>query len=212
MKLSSLIPVILLIVVLLAGSSCSCGGDGGTPTPTPSPTPTPTPTGTPTATATGTPTATPTGTPTGEYLEYIDEENGFAILYPQGWEMVAAEVALVGFVAGEADIECAPQFTVTMEELSEPMSVDAWFEELKGNYTAAGGYIPISEEALTVDGVAAIKHVCSIDVYEVAFHAMLLYVVEDSNGWIVFCPCRSDCWSKYETTFDTIVDSFRLLD
>ena len=210
MKLSSLIPVILLIVVLLVGSSCSCGGDGGTPTPTPSPTGTPTPTPSPTANATVTPTVTPT--PILEYLEYIDEENGFAILYPNGWEMAAAEVALVGFAAGVADIECAPQFTVTMEELSQPMSVDAWFEELKGNYTAAGGYIPISEEALTVDGVAAIKHVCSIDVYEVAFHAMLLYVVEDSNGWIVFCPCRSDCWSKYETTFDTIVDSYRLLD
>ena len=212
MKLSSLIPVILLIVILLVGSSCSCGGDGGTPTHTPSPTPTSTPTPTPGPTGTATVTPTVTSTPVLEYLEYTDEENGFAILYPNGWEMAAAEVALVGFVAGEADIECAPQFTVTMEELSQPVSVDAWFEELKGNYTAAGGYIPISEEALAVDGIPAIKHVCSIDVYEVAFQAMLLYVVEDSNGWIVFCPCRSDCWSKYETTFDTIVDSYRLLD
>ncbi len=187
MKFSSLISIILLILVLLAGSSCSCGGGGGTPTPG------------------------PTGTPTGGYLEYTDEENGFAILYPQGWEM-ATTGALVSFGAGEADPMCAPQFSVTIAELSEPMSVDAWFEELKGNYTAAGGYTPISEEALTVDGVAAIKHVCSIDVYEVAFQSMLLYVVEDSNGWIVFCACRGDCWSQYETTFDTIVGSFRLLD
>ena len=206
MKLSSLIPVILLIVILLVGSSCSCGGGGETPTPTPGPTGTSTPTPGPTGNATVTP------TPVLEYLEYIDEENGFAIQYPQDWEMVAADMALIGFVGGEVDMECYPQFTVTVEELPEPVIVDAWFEELKGNYTAAGGYIPISEEALTVDGVAAIKHVCSIDVYEVVFQAMLLYVVEDSNGWIVFCPCRSDCWSQYETTFDTIVDSYRLLD
>ena len=206
MKLSSLIPVILLIVVLLVGSSCSCGGGGETPTPTPGPTGTSTPTPGPTGNATVTP------TPVLEYQEYIDEENGFAIQYPQDWEMATTDMALIGFIGGEVDMECSPQFTVTVEELPEPVIVDAWFEELKGNYTAAGGYIPISEEALTVDGVAAIKHVCSINVYEVAFQAMLLYVVEDSNGWIVFCPCISDCWSKYETTFDTIVQSFRLLD
>ena len=204
MKFSNLVPIILLILVLLVGSSCSGGGGGETPTPTPSPTPT--------ATPTGTPTTTPTGTPTGEYLEYIDEENGFTIMYPQDWEMATTEVVLIAFGAGEADMECSPQFSVTMEELSEPMSVDAWFEELKSSYTADEGYTPIAEEALTVDGVAAIKHVCSLAYVEITFQAMLLYVVDGTNGWIVFCPCRADCWSKYETTFDTIVDSFRLLE
>lgn len=208
MKFSKLIPLILLILILLVGSSCSCGGDGGTPTPTPTPTPTSTPT--------GTPTPTPTGTPTGEYLEHLDEENGFAILYPQDWEMVPpehwAEGTLISFWAGEADMECVPQFSVTIEELSQPMGVEAWFEELKGNYTAEEGYTPISEEALTVDGIAAIKHVCSLDVGEATFEAMLLYVVEDTNGWTVTCICVSDCWTKYEPTFDTIVESLRLLD
>jgi len=147
-----------------------------------------------------------------EYLEYIDEANGFAILYPENWEMATTEVALISFGAGVADIECIPQFSVTIVELSEPMSVDAWFEELKGNYTADEGYTPISEKALTVDGIAAIKHVCSLSYVEVTFQAMLLYVVDDTNGWIVFCPCQSYCWSKYEPTFDTIVGSFRLLD
>lgn len=204
MKFSKLIPLILLILILLVGSSCSCGGDGGTPTPTPTPTPTSTPT--------GTPTPTPTGTPTGEYLEHLDEENGFAIMYPQDWEILPVEGILIGFWAGEADMECVPQFLVTIEELSQPMSVEAWFEEEKGNYTAEEGYTPISEEALTVDGIPAIKHVCSLDVGEATFEAMLLYVVEDTTGWTVFCTCRSDCWTKYEPTFDTIVESLRLLD
>lgn len=212
MKFSKFIPLILLILILLVGSSCSCGGGGETPTltPTPTPTSTPTPTPGPTANATVTPTVTPT--PVSEYLEYTDEENGFAILYPQGWEMESAQGIVARFLDGGADVECGPQSSVTIEELSQPMSVDAWFEELKGNYTADVGYTPISEEEVTVDGIAAIKHVCSIAYVEATFQWMLLYVVEDTNGWIVSCVCKSDCWSKYEPTFDTIVGSFRLLD
>jgi hypothetical protein len=147
------------------------------------------------------------------YLEYIDEENGFAILYPEGWEAESSEGMLALFLGGESDPMCSPQVQVTNEEMSQPVGVHAWFEELKGNYTAAGGYTPISEEDVTVDGFLAIKHVCSIAVSEdVDFQAVLLYVVEDITGWIVFCTCRSDCWSQYETTFDTMIGSFQLLD
>lgn len=204
MKFSNFIPLILVTLMLLVGSSCSCGGDGGTPTPTPTGTPTPTPG--PTANATATP------TPILEYLEYIDEENGFAILYPQDWETEILGGNLVRFFAGVETWMCSPQFQVYNEELPEPMSVNTWFDELKSNYTAMEGYTPISEEAVTVDGVAAIKHVCSFDVQEGTFQAVLLYVVEDTTGWIVTCLCIADCWSQYETTFDTVIGSFQLLD
>ena len=133
-------------------------------------------------------------------------------MYPQDWEILPVEGILIGFWAGEADPMCAPQFLVIIEELSQPMSVEAWFEEEKGNYIAEEGYTPISEEALTVNGMAAIKHVCSLAYVEVTFQWMLLYVVEDTTGWAVSCAGMSDCWSKYEPTFDTIVESFRLLD
>ncbi len=203
MKFSNYIALILIILVLLVGSSCSCGGDGGTPTPSP------------TAGVTATPTPGPTASPTPitEYLEYMDEENGFAILYPQGWGVESSEDILALFLGGESDPICAPQVQVTNEELSQPVDVHAWFEEMKGNYNAAGGYTPISEEDVTVDGFPAIKHVCLIAVTEdVDFQAVLLYVVEDADGWTVLCLCRSDCWSQYETTFDTMIDSFQLLE
>ena len=206
MKLSSLIPVILLIVVLLVGSSCSCGGGGETPTPTPGPTGTSTPTPGPTGNATVTP------TPVLEYLEYIDEENGFAIQYPQDWEMESAEGILARFLGGESDMMCSPQCSVRIVELSEPMSVDAWFEELKGNYTTDEGYIPISEEEITVDGVAAIKHVLTVAVLEGTFQAVQLYLVDGTTGWIVTCVTVKHCWANYEPVFANVIASFRLLD
>jgi len=152
-----------------------------------------------------------TPTPIAGYLIHTDEANGFAISYPEDWDTITTGVALIAFVA-EADPICAPQFSVTIEELSQPMSVETWFEELKDNLTAAEGYTPISEEEMTVDGIAAIKHVCSFDVREVTFQAMLLYAVEGTTGWTVFCTCRFDCWSQYGPIFDTVAGSFRLLE
>jgi len=166
----------------------------------------------------GTPTPTPTGTPTAvlEHLEYIDEENGFTILYPANWEIVPlenwAEETLLQYWAGEEDIECFPQFTVNSVELSQPMYVEAWFEEVMGNLTAAEAYTPISEEGITVDGAPAIKHVFSIGYSGTTVEIMRLYVVEDTFGWTVACTFMADCWPQYEPTFDTVVASFRLLD
>ena len=205
MKLSTRVPLVLAALIALVAVSCSCNGGNGTPTPTPA--------GNATATPAGNATASPTATATPvEYLEHVDEESGFAILYPQDWEDYTSEGVLVAFGAGEADVECAPQFNVVAEELSAPTTVDAWFEEMKGNFTAVAGYTAISEEQVTVDGVAAIKHVCSFDVYEVSFTAMLLYAVEDTVGWTVFSTCRSDGWVRYEPVFDTVLGGFRLLD
>jgi len=200
-------PIIPLVVAVLLSTACGCGGASVTPTPSPTAgltaAPTPGPTGN----------ATPSPTSVTAYLEHVDEENGFAISYPQGWEAESSEDILALFLGGESDPMCSPQVQVTNEEMSQPVGIHAWFEQLKGNYTAGGGYTPISEQDMTVDGFPAIKHVCLIAVTEdVDFHAMLLYVVEDTTGWIVFCTCRSDCWSQYEPTFDTMIGTFQLLD
>lgn len=207
MRLSNRVLAVALALALLAGVSCSCGG-GPPATPTPAVTPTPTAMPTPTPPVT----STPAGTPMPDYVEYTDEENGFAILHTQGWEEYSTAGTLVAFGAGEADVLCAPQFSVAREELSEPATVDAWFDELKGNFTAVEGYTSISEEHVTVSGVAAIEHVCSFDVQEVSFTAMLLYAVEDSTGWTVFSTCRWDCWEDYEAVFETVLYSLHFLD
>ncbi len=206
MKFSKFIPLILLILVLLAGGSCSCGGDGGKPTPTSTPSPTPSPTAN----------ATLTPTPITEYLEYIDEENGFAISYPQGWEMLPHEYwsneTLAFFWTGQADMQCAPQFYLSREELDQPTSVQDWFEQDRGNLTASEGYSPISEEMITVDGNAAIKHVLTVEYGEATLQLIRLYLVKDTSGWLLNCVCLSDCWPRYGPNFETVAVSLRFLD
>jgi len=188
MKTTSLVVLTLLVILLL--STLACGG-GGEEEVTP--------------------------TPIAGYLVHTDEANGFAISFPENWgKMQEHKWESWGVLAQyESDSDCqlaVPNFSVKNEELSQPMSVEAWFEELKSNLTAIEGYTPISEEELTVDDVAAIKHVFAFDVGVAIFNGMQLYLVAGTTGWTSTCQCLSECWSQYGPIFDTIAGSFRLLE
>jgi len=190
MRAKGIVVVILLCALALSGFACGCGGEEE---------------------------ATPTPTPIAGYLIHTDEANGFAISFPDNWgKMQEHKWESWGVLAQyESDSDCqlaVPNFSVKNEELSQPMSVEAWFEELKGNLAAIEGYTPISEEELTVDGVAAIKHVFAFDVGVAIFNGMQLYMVKGTTGWTVTCQCPSECWSQYGPIFDTIAGSFRLLE
>ncbi|MGB2800469.1 MAG: PsbP-related protein [Dehalococcoidia bacterium] len=195
MKFSNLIPIILLILVLWVGSSCSCGGGGETPTPTP----------------------TPTGTPTGGYLEYIDEDNGLAISYPQGWVVPPQDEWPEGMLAVLEAASACGNYTsrCVVDTRSMPQGSDfpTWFDNSLMYFSTVPKYTLIHRGNTTLDGMEAFEHVFSCEIYEgVPLQMMQLYVAANMTVWYVTCECASDCWSQYETTFDTIVASFRLLD
>jgi len=99
------------------------------------------------------------------------------------------------------------------EELPYSLSVREYFETgkalLPGMYP---GYRDISEEQVPLGGRTAIKHVSTASLGIVTFKQMQVYLVEGSTGWIITCTVRLDWWSQYESTFDIIANSFRLLD
>jgi hypothetical protein len=99
------------------------------------------------------------------------------------------------------------------EELLDPLSVNEYFELGKESLASMySEYRDISEEQLTLAGRPAIKHLADVGEGVLTFKQMDVYVVEGSMGWVITCTATFDLWNLYAGTFDTIVDSFRLLD
>jgi tetratricopeptide (TPR) repeat protein len=102
--------VIPLLVAL--GVCIMIIGCGAKPEPTPAPTPTPviivvTPTPLPPTSTPVPPTPTPLPTPTEEvsrsYVEYISDEMGFSLTYPEGWEVTEGDTSEEGVYFGPPD-------------------------------------------------------------------------------------------------------------
>jgi len=77
-------------------------------------------------------------------------------------------------------------------------------------------YAEVSEERVTMGGIRAIKHVFdySIDSPEgmVRVRVAGLFLVQDSFVYRVTCIVPSWDWDEYQSTFDTMISSFRVLD
>ena len=99
------------------------------------------------------------------------------------------------------------------EELPYSPSVREYFETGKALLPSKyPDYRGISEEQVSLGGMAAIKHVSTASLGIVTFKQRQVYLVEGSTGWVITCTVRLEWWSQYDPIFDNIVNSFRLLN
>lgn len=197
MKWGKFVPIVLFTMVLLFASAC--GGGGTSPTLTP------------------TPTATPTPMPTAAYGTYTDVVNGFSISLPEDWVEVPQLEYLCEILIGYCDLSLCGGLNsmsyVGHEKLQVSMSVQAYWESVKLQYATYKGYTYISEEEITICGLPAIKHVFTDigGLGKTSKHVQALFI-EGKTAWFIICASAENCWSQYETVFDTIINSFKLLD
>lgn len=191
-KLSAIIVPLLLLALALGITGCGGGGEPAT-----------------------TPTPKASASPVSGYVNYEDELNGFSVSHPGDWDIAPEELfpdALVAFWAPEACSDFITNLNLVYEELPSPMSVEAYFEAGKRHLRNLEGYTPISESPLTVNGVAAIKQVCTWEPEGEAVQLMQVCLVEGTTAWILSFTTVPDCWEQYEETFDTMAGTFQLLD
>ncbi len=144
-------------------------------------------------------------------MVYRDSANGFAISYPQSWDIMPEwqwGEALVGFWYTLA-VGSAAHFQVFREELTYPMDVEAYFEAVKRQLASRKEYTDISEQELTLGGRAAMKHVFTWQ-SEQSQKDMVVCLVDGTTAWIIYCGTLTDLWSQFAAKFDAIAGSFRL--
>jgi hypothetical protein len=193
MKKLSVIMVPLLLLTITLGT-IGCGG-GGEPATTSTP--------------------KPAASPVADYVNYEDELNGFSISHPEDWEIAPEQLfpdAIVAFWAPEACSEFVTNFNLINEDLPSPISVETYFEAGKRYLRNLEGYTPISEKALTINSVSAIKQVCTWEPEGETIQLMQVCLVDDTTAWILSFTTIPACWDQYETTFDTMAETFQVLD
>jgi hypothetical protein len=149
-------------------------------------------------------------------LTYTDTNKGFSISYPQDWELVPKDLLsdqdIVGFWAPEAENKGKPIVSVAKQECSPDTNPEHYFQTLEAALqgSPAYDYQLISQENLTIDGSAAIKHTFAYMRGEERLKAMQIYLVKSESVWIMTCLCSPEFFDLFKPAFDAIVSSFRV--
>lgn len=162
--------------------------------------------------------------PTSAFLTYTDQANGFSIDYPSGWERMpgwllgGAEMFLGGggnIAAGfgapaKEEHGFTPNFSIARITLPYEQGLQAGYEDLKLTVEQEDGYIFISKDDLTVDGIPAIKYVYRSS-YIADSTTMYVYLVQGTIAWLITFSCAPQSFDSLEPTFDAIANSFQRL-
>jgi len=148
-----------------------------------------------------------------QFLTYTDEANGFSIDYPQGWyiehpkERPTIKVSIWSKRLG-VDRAC---IMVTKESVSV-QSLES-YSELRMQHLAGTtkDYVSISTEELTIDDISAVKHTYTDINGTTTYKSMQVYLVDDGTGWLFGFACPKKSFDSYKSTFNTALNSFRLL-
>jgi hypothetical protein len=151
------------------------------------------------------------------YLEYVDEGNGFAISYPQDWAVLSQddlpEGVLAAFEASSACGNFTSMCAVDTSSLKEGEDFGGWCEHVLMLFSANPSYTLIDHGNTTLNDMDAFQHVYTVKTSEgVLVYTMQLYVPSNSTVWVLSCGCGFECWGQYESAFETMLYSFRLID
>jgi hypothetical protein len=172
-----------------------------------------------------------------QFETYTDEASGFSIDYPQGWDVVT-DVAHVNVLCNIWEYKLAKEKTgVQVAKYSERVAASESFSasELKEAVGSANSfsallmeglpdnyqdYVAVSAEELTINGIPAIKHTFTGSIKirlafgvpdTISYKWVQVYLVENGVGWLIHCSCPEESFDSYESTWDTVINSFRLL-
>ena len=186
---------LILSLSLIAGVACGNGEEEG-PGVTPSPPFTPTP-----AMSTPTPTL------------------GIDVDHPADWtwsdELVTGtENAVAAYRSPTEENSFHPHMVVTKTALPIPLSVREVFGYAHSTGHQAeefAGYVSITDEDITVDGLDAIKHVFTYGEGGLGLKAKQLWVVRELEAWVVRYVTAEASFDSWEPVLDDILHSFTFL-
>jgi len=72
-------------------------------------------------------------------------------------------------------------------------------------------YVSISTEELTINDISAVKHTYTETNGTTSYKTVQEYLVDDGSGWLFGFACSKKSFDFYKYTFNTALNSFRLL-
>ncbi|MBA7602403.1 hypothetical protein ES703_09492 [subsurface metagenome] len=164
------------------------------------------------------PTPTPAAMPEPGYLRYVDETNGFSIWCPQDWYRDEETDLMLNLVSTRSEI--GEQMlavwwfpTVSVNKAYGYATLSLAFNDWKAYAEEMHAYSQIAEERVTVGGVSAMKHVFEYRQEKATWtRVAALLLVKDGITYVIICAAGFSAWDEHELTFDSIMNSFRVLE
>lgn len=151
--------------------------------------------------------------PTG-FAMYNDIVSGFAIVYPEDWEMIPKQniqFALVGFWDRRQGAT-TNSFYVMKASLPYAMDAEDYFESEKGYFPGEyANYTPISTDSLTLNGRKAVRHAWTFTVSGDGFKYIRQYIVDRKTIWVLEAGCALGFFDSCQSAYNTMMSGFYIL-
>jgi len=160
------------------------------------------------------PPATSIPQPPAGFAMYNDIVSGFAIVYPEDWEMIPKhdiDFALVGFWDRRQGATMN-SFYVMKASLPYAMDVDDYFESEEGYFPGEyANYTPISTDTLTLNGRKAIRHTWTFTAGSDTYEYIRQYIVDREIIWVLEAGCALESFDSYQSVYNTMMSGFYIL-
>lgn len=92
------------------------------------------------------------------------------------------------------------------------MNLQSYYDMVKGDTEGIEEYVLVSEEEIVIDNIPAMKAVYTGTSVGYPFKTVACILVNAKVGWDIELGCDPECWDIYEDTFNTMINSFKVLD
>lgn len=149
-----------------------------------------------------------------EFRTYTDNFNGYSMSIPTTWDIVGPWGDAVILFGGTSQCSGGNITGSVISRDTHASRLQTLYEGSKNSVEDEEGFIFISEEEITIDNVPAMKlmYMC-IDISTGdPFQAVEYCLLRGNTSWLISFNCIPECWNTSESTFNTMISSFRFLD
>ena len=95
---------------------------------------------------------------------------------------------------------------------SSGTSLQTNWESTKDAIEEYEAYDLISEDDITVSAIAAKELTFTATTDSATIQMTYCMLIDGKTLWVLFFSCAPDCWDTYESSFNTMLNSFEILD
>jgi len=148
-----------------------------------------------------------------QFLTYTDEASGFSIDYPEGWsvEHLTEHWARKVSITTQTWTNKAVTIMVYKDGATKSSLENFSESHIQSAHDNSEDYVSISTDELTINRISAMKHIFDRTISSTSCTSMMICLVENEIGWTLFLDSPKKSFDSYKSTFDTVLNSFRLL-
>ena len=149
-----------------------------------------------------------------QFVTYTDEVNGFAIDYPEEWHVEhPSNDPQIKVAIWRKKVNQSPIGIIVTKYEASGHTLESFSGFQIGRLPdKIDDYAPISTEEITINGMPAVKHIYNETLASHLYTSVQVYLVQGGAEWILAFHSPQESFASYESTGDTALNSFRLLE